>query len=86
MGFLTKSSTNYALSPDAAAFENFTQHYGGAVTALASDEISEPFVRLVRPDAYLALEASLHGDDPTPVLERLARVLGTHVRRVKAMS
>jgi 2-polyprenyl-6-methoxyphenol hydroxylase-like FAD-dependent oxidoreductase len=70
----------------AAAFENFTQHYGGAVTALASDEISEPFVRLVRPDAYLALEASLHGDDPTPVLERLARVLGTHVRRVKAMS
>ena len=65
----------------AAAFDNFTQHYGGAVTAISSDEIGEPFVRLVRPDAYVAVEAALHGDDPTPVLERLARVLGTHVRR-----
>jgi hypothetical protein len=65
----------------AAAFENFTRHYGGALTAISSDEAGEPLVRLVRPDAYLALEASLHGDNPTPVLERLARVLGTHVRR-----
>ena len=51
------------------------------MTAISSDEIGEPFVRLVRPDAYVAVEAALHGDDPTPVLERLARVLGTHVRR-----
>lgn len=65
----------------AAAFETFTEHYAGAVRAVSSDEIAEPFVRLVRPDAYVALEASLAGDDPTPVLERLARVLATHVRR-----
>jgi 4,5-epoxidase len=65
----------------AAAFESFVEHYGDAVRAFSSDEVAEPFVRLVRPDAYLALEASLAGDDPTPVLERLARVLATHVRR-----
>jgi hypothetical protein len=39
-------------------------------------------VRLVRPDGYLGLEAALSGDDPTPVLERVSRVLATHVRRV----
>jgi 2-polyprenyl-6-methoxyphenol hydroxylase-like FAD-dependent oxidoreductase len=65
----------------AAAFETFCEHYAGAVRALSSDEVAEPFVRLVRPDAYVALEASLTGDDPTPVIERLARVLATHVRR-----
>jgi 2-polyprenyl-6-methoxyphenol hydroxylase-like FAD-dependent oxidoreductase len=65
----------------AAALESFTQHYAGAVRAISSDEAAEPVVRLVRPDAYLALEAALPGNDPTPVLERLARVLATHIRR-----
>jgi len=65
----------------AEAFENFTRHYGGAVTAISSDEGGLPFVRLVRPDGYLALETAA-GEDPTPALERLARILSTHVRRV----
>jgi 2-polyprenyl-6-methoxyphenol hydroxylase-like FAD-dependent oxidoreductase len=65
----------------AEAFRNFTQHYGGAVVAISSDEGGLPFVRLVRPDGYVALETAA-GDDPTPALERLSRVLATHVRRV----
>jgi hypothetical protein len=65
----------------AAAFEDFVLRYGGAVRAVSSDEAGAPFVRLVRPDAYLALEAALPGPDPTPVIERLARVLATHVRQ-----
>ena len=65
----------------AAAFEDFVLRYGAAVRAVSSDDAGEPFVRLVRPDAYLALEAALPGPDPTPVIERLARVLATHVRQ-----
>jgi len=65
-----------------AAFDNFAHHYGGALSSLVADEPGEPVVRLVRPDGYLALEAALSGDDPTPVLERASAVLGTHVRRL----
>ena len=65
----------------AVAFENFTQHYGGAVIAISAEEDGLPFARLVRPDGYVALETPA-GDDPTPALERLARLLATHVRRV----
>jgi 2-polyprenyl-6-methoxyphenol hydroxylase-like FAD-dependent oxidoreductase len=64
------------------AFETFIEHYGGAVGAMCSDEAGAPVVRLVRPDAYLALELAIAGADPTPMLERLAQVLATHVRRV----
>ena len=66
----------------AAAIDNFAQHYGSALSSVAADEAGDPVVRLVRPDGYLALEAALSGEDPTPVLERMARVLSTHVRRV----
>jgi len=65
----------------ADAFANFKQHYGGALEIVASDTPGLPFVRLVRPDGYLALETTT-ADDPTPALEKLARVLATHVHRV----
>jgi 2-polyprenyl-6-methoxyphenol hydroxylase-like FAD-dependent oxidoreductase len=66
----------------AAAIDNFALHYGGALSPVTADEAGDPIVRLVRPDGYLGLEAALSGEDPTPVLERIARVLATHVRRV----
>jgi 2-polyprenyl-6-methoxyphenol hydroxylase-like FAD-dependent oxidoreductase len=69
----------------AAAFESFAQHYGGAVHAISSEEGGLPYVRLVRPDGFIALETAA-GEDPTPALERLARVLATHLRRVSRAS